>query len=414
MADFAFNPSAANRAGSSDPYDGRDYGIELAALPRSRAPSSLSPSVWDGGNSTYNDGDDVSLIKHDRKGSKSGFSTSQRAERVVSHTPTTASARQKRRRLQGWRFGVACSAWVAFSVLMMNLILTVYAAVKFGTDDGVGTAYEGSCETVTSWATWLHIIINGLSSILLSASNYTMQCLCSPTRKEIDEAHAKGDWVDIGVASVRNIFRIRWSRRITWWCLALSSIPIHLLYNSAIFKSLDANQYYVAVVSPPPAIVPTKPLTRRLLTSLRRQVNTDFLKGEPFNDRYQEHYGRGYYNYSVSPVVGEMQTFFAAEYQNASAVQKMSNSECISTYGIGFVSGYNHVLAITSERGNVSNYTVFFTDYASYEIEGGGGILTPSLILALPLERMMACAAQHRHCLPRIRALHDVATSNAY
>ena len=26
-----------------------------------------------------------------------------------------------------------------------------------------------------------------------------------PTRKEIDRAHAKGDWLDIGIPSVRNI-----------------------------------------------------------------------------------------------------------------------------------------------------------------------------------------------------------------
>jgi len=36
---------------------------------------------------------------------------------------------------------------------------------------------------------------------------------------------------------------------VLWWCLALSSVPIHLLYNSAIFKTLDANDFIVATVN---------------------------------------------------------------------------------------------------------------------------------------------------------------------
>lgn len=219
--DFSFNPSAALTP--QEPYDGRDYGIEMAAMPKARARG--YSSVGD------NHQDSKLLVDNDSKPLQS--------HPGLSGVPTSKSNREKRRKLQGWRFGVACSAWVAFTVLMMNVILTIYAGARFKADDGVGTAYHGSCEVVNSWTTWLHILINALSSILLSASNYTMQCLCSPTRAEIDKAHAKGDWLDVGVASVRNILgRIRPMRQMLWWALALSSIPIHLLYNSAIFKSL--------------------------------------------------------------------------------------------------------------------------------------------------------------------------------
>lgn len=107
-------------------------------------------------------------------------------------------------------------------MLMLNLILTITAAAKFGSDDGVGTALEGSCDSVNSWTTWLHIVINALSSILLSASNYTMQCLCSPTRKEVDEAHAKGDWM-VGqfYHSLENA-RLTCSRTLAWHLFAIS------------------------------------------------------------------------------------------------------------------------------------------------------------------------------------------------
>ncbi|KAK5697818.1 hypothetical protein LTR17_023785 [Elasticomyces elasticus] len=340
MADFAFDPSVARRA--SDPYDGQDYEIELSALPRTRAPSYVSR------NSAWNDEGDISLIKHDCKSSKSGLNDTERVVRVVSQTPAAASKRQKRRKLQGWRFGVTCYAFTAFLVLMLNLILTIIAATKFGSAEGVGTVFTGSCDTVNSWTTWLHVLINALSSILLSASNYTMQCLCSPTRKEIDEAHAKGDWMDIGVASVRNIWKIRWTRQVVWWCLALSSVPIHLLYNSAIFKALDANVYIAAT------------------------VNSDFLTGLPFDKTIVS--SQGSINSIIDiPALQGVQSFFAENLQNASLVQNFTNSDCIAAYGTAFVSGHSHVLMITSAHGEVSNDTVFSFDQGTYSKYNGGG-----------------------------------------
>lgn len=95
---------------------------------------------------------------------------------------------------------------------------------------------------------WLHLIINILSTLLLGASNYSMQCLSSPTRSEIDKAHRQKLWLDIGVPSVRNLRRISASRIALWWLLAASSIPLHLLYNSAVFSSLYSREYKVFVV----------------------------------------------------------------------------------------------------------------------------------------------------------------------
>lgn len=55
---------------------------------------------------------------------------------------------------------------------------------------------------------WLHLVINALSTLLLSATNYAMQCLSSPTRKEVDKPHRHYIWLDIGVLSVRSLRRI--------------------------------------------------------------------------------------------------------------------------------------------------------------------------------------------------------------
>lgn len=57
-----------------------------------------------------------------------------------------------------------------------------------------------------------------------------MQLLVSPTRREVDQAHSNKSWVDIGVPSVRNLRFISFKRVVLWSLLALSSIPLHLLW----------------------------------------------------------------------------------------------------------------------------------------------------------------------------------------
>lgn len=68
----------------------------------------------------------------------------------------------------------------------------------------IGILYQGDCEKSRQISTGLHILINILSTILPGASNYMMQCLHSPTRAEVDKAHAQRKWGDIGIPSWRN------------------------------------------------------------------------------------------------------------------------------------------------------------------------------------------------------------------
>lgn len=64
------------------------------------------------------------------------------------------------------------------------------------------------------------------------------RCLNSPTRKEVDRAHANGDWVDIGILSARNIVgRVSRKRTIIWYILAATLILIHLIFNSVVLAT---------------------------------------------------------------------------------------------------------------------------------------------------------------------------------
>ncbi|KAK3688634.1 hypothetical protein B0T22DRAFT_512276 [Podospora appendiculata] len=97
-------------------------------------------------------------------------------------------------------------------------------------ETGRRVLFEGSCKTTKKLNTMLHLLINIISSLLLSASNYGMQCLSAPTRKEVDQVHAKGGWVDIGVPIIRNLASISRKRVLLWCFLGVSSIPLHFLY----------------------------------------------------------------------------------------------------------------------------------------------------------------------------------------
>ncbi len=96
-------------------------------------------------------------------------------------------------------------------------------------NEGKRVLYDGNCDTTKKVNIGIHVLINILSTILLGASNYCMQCMSAPTRAEVDRAHAKFRWVDIGIPSIRNLIRVRGLRVFLWLLLGLSSLPLHLL-----------------------------------------------------------------------------------------------------------------------------------------------------------------------------------------
>ncbi|RMY63560.1 hypothetical protein D0864_12597 [Hortaea werneckii] len=347
MAAFTFNPSPLHRPGMIGNVESNEYELQPSSLPRSRAPSYASKSNFRNSEEQA----DEALLPRKRWTFPEGtefIRTITQAMPETAETSAGTSNRKKRRMLQGWRFGVAVSALTAFTVLLLNMILTIYAGVKFGSSGGVGTAFDGDCERVNVWTTGLHVRINGLSSILLSASNYTMQCLSSPTRAEIDRAHARGDWLDVGVVSVRNLWRINWRRTVIWWILALSSVPIHFLYNSVIFKTIAANEYIVLV------------------------TNRDFLQGKSFAPFYQQEQtitlSDGY-----ASAIRDVQLDFSQgnNYANDTRVHNLTASECMTAYGTTFVSEHRNVLAITSAQGNQTNNTILYADWPSINLNNG-------------------------------------------
>ena len=214
--------------------------------------------------------------------------------------------------LHGWRMGITLCVATAITVFMINLILTIRAFSRYGLKEGgIGTIQEGSCKTTRRLSLWLHLVINVLSTLLLGASNYTMQCLASPTREEVDRAHSQNRWLDIGVPSIRNLTRISSQRKVLWWLLVISGVSLHLLYNSVVFSTVSFQMYRVYVASPD--LVSQKAL-----------------------------------NWSGAVETYENELLPPGYLRNISAWQQLDNTACIRAYGQPFVSARGDIVAISS------------------------------------------------------------------
>ena len=140
-------------------------------------------------------------------------SLGQRHKSIARHTST-------------WRFIVSSGLVITLIVLAINVSILIWSKARH---DG-NTLYQGDCTSAKSSLTYSSLAINVLSTLLLGASNAAMQCLCAPTRAEVDKVHATGSWLDIGVSGLRNWNAMERWRKFAWGFILASSLPLHLLY----------------------------------------------------------------------------------------------------------------------------------------------------------------------------------------
>jgi hypothetical protein len=66
--------------------------------------------------------------------------------------------------------------------------------------------FLGGCSHASKINTYVHFMINALSTLILISSNMFMQLLLAPTREQVDKAHSSKRSLDIGIVSFRNFF----------------------------------------------------------------------------------------------------------------------------------------------------------------------------------------------------------------
>jgi hypothetical protein len=227
--------------------------------------------------------------------------------------------------LSGWRIGATLALVAVVFVFLLNLILTLWVSKnqKYKVKDGVGTIFQGSCAKVRKLNVWIHLLVNALGTILLCASNYCMQVLCSPNRQEIDCAHAQRRWLHIGVPSIHNVLPVGRNRSVLWVLLLLSSMPLHLLFNSVVFTNLQANNYMV---------MPTM---------------EEWLHGEAYN--YS-----GFVDYNITPSFDLYRPVLKATItlNNGAIVpryQNVSTTDCFNSFSSQYISEVGNVYIVQGQ-----------------------------------------------------------------
>ncbi|KAK3313969.1 hypothetical protein B0H66DRAFT_594781 [Apodospora peruviana] len=125
------------------------------------------------------------------------------------------------------------------------------AAVQASGVDQFFTIFTGDCDTTSRMDIGLHLLFNAFSTAVLASSSFFSQILNAPSRQEIDDCHAKGKFLHIGISSWRNTCSMaKWKTVVAWLVLLLSSTPMHLFFNSAIFGT-DRREakYHLTVAS---------------------------------------------------------------------------------------------------------------------------------------------------------------------
>jgi len=159
---------------------------------------------------------------------------------VVTRSPE--QGQQRWRPWSGWRgLALALSTLTCvLAVLMLGLVAASYSRSRLSGGDTPTqrtVIYSGECKAASQANNLLHLAINTIASCILASSNFFMQILSAPTRRQVDKAHARGKWLEIGVQSYRNLFTLPWRNRVFWLLFGLSSLPLHLVFNSIIIQT---------------------------------------------------------------------------------------------------------------------------------------------------------------------------------
>ena len=133
----------------------------------------------------------------------------------------------------GYKRGLIGYVIAVAITLLFNIVWLIWARVKHGVDgDGIGTIDRGNCGAAEKLDSDLHLVINVLSTVVLSGSATFMGLAYSPSRKEVDAAHAKMKCLSVGSLGFRNLWLISWKKAVIYLGLMLTSAPLHLLYRA--------------------------------------------------------------------------------------------------------------------------------------------------------------------------------------
>ncbi|KAM7218192.1 hypothetical protein V8F06_006483 [Rhypophila decipiens] len=158
-------------------------------------------------------------------------------------------------RLQGWQGALKMLCVLSWVLVIPNLVISSVLSARGGLQEWVPTTVmikQGNCDDIGRDDLWIHLAMNIVTTVLMAATNFAMQAWTSPTRADVDRIHAQGKTVDIGVLSLRNILsgRIRLKRLLVGCFMLIVALPLHLVFNSAVYRTVPSNGYSTFAVTP--------------------------------------------------------------------------------------------------------------------------------------------------------------------
>lgn len=155
-----------------------------------------------------------------------------------------------------------------------------------------------------------------------------MQVLAAPNREDIDRAHAQRRWLHIGVPNLRNLRYIRRDRVVIYALLFLSSVPLHLFFNSVVFTRLQSNMYFAL------------PTTADWIEGGKYNYD-NFVDYQDGNRTVVQDFER--YRINLTDTITTGDGGVMPKYQN------LSTEECFNVYDSHYVSGFGNVYLVQSQ-----------------------------------------------------------------
>ena len=272
---------------------------------------------------------------------------------------------------KGCQGGVINALILGISTLILNIAIAWWLSTAEDFNANLVVFQRRSCRSSNTINIIGQVIINILATLLMAASNYCMQILSSPLREEVDAAHAAKKWLYIGVPNLKNLRHIPWTRRMLCLILVVSSLPVHLLWNSAIIQEIPSNNYLASAVS------------------------VDFISGAPINA-----------SYAVSNELDEEQweQWLDSMRQNST---KLEAAECITAYSKPFVSEYSNLVLVMNVH-NSSNALLGTAQYKTLADDGSSAWFEGSSNQNASYWDLFVDDLIMRHSPPGLPKLHPV------
>ncbi|CAM1501052.1 Fc.00g102140.m01.CDS01 [Cosmosporella sp. VM-42] len=226
-----------------------------------------------------------------------------------------------KRMMAGWRGGVALNLLLVFLILVVAIVCLILASLKARMLGGETTVAEGNNDKVKGLDRGIHVIVNIFGVVLIVGANYVFQILSSPTRREVNNAHEKLKWLDIGIPSLRNLSAISVGRTLLAAGILLLAVSSQIIYNAVIFTTETAPSPNLILVSP------------------------SFVAGAPFNNG-SDHNAGGVPQADLL----DLQTL-----ANNSNLVQISGEDCVTKFDDLWQTNYDAVLIVASTGGSENN-----------------------------------------------------------